>query len=93
MGEAADKLNLPPDSRIHPVFQVSCFKKKGQGISPMTEPIAILQERVHQLRNRTITEVLVQWQGCALENATWENLHAFKQKFPHLADKVLLRGM
>lgn len=92
MGEAADKLNLPPDSRIHPVFHVSCFKK-GQGVSPMTEPIAILQERVHQLRNRTITEVLVQWQGCALENATWENLHAFKQKFPNLADKVLLRGM
>ncbi|XP_030936610.1 uncharacterized protein LOC115961836 [Quercus lobata] len=53
------------------------------------EPIAILQERVHLLRNRTITEVLVQWQGCALENATGENLHAYKQKFPHLVDKVL----
>ena len=34
------------------------------------EPIAILQERTHQLRSRTITQVLVQWQGESHEDAT-----------------------
>jgi len=38
------------------------------------EPIAILQDRTYQLRSRTITQVLVQWQGESQEDATWENI-------------------
>ena len=37
------------------------------------ELVGVLQERSHQLRNRTVTQVLIQWQGEGTENATWEN--------------------
>ena len=38
------------------------------------EPIVVLLERIHRLRHRTITQVLVQWQWESKEDATWENL-------------------
>uniref|UniRef100_A0A7N2MH59 ARM repeat superfamily protein n=1 Tax=Quercus lobata TaxID=97700 RepID=A0A7N2MH59_QUELO len=56
----------------------------------ITEPVAVLQERSHQLRNRTITQVLVQWQGEGVDDATWENLYVMQQRFPHLVGKVIL---
>ena len=34
------------------------------------EPIVVLQERSHQLMHRTVTQVLIQWQGEGTENAT-----------------------
>ena len=52
------------------------------------EPIAILQDKTYQLRHKTITQVLVQWQGESKEDATWENL-CLLQQFPHLVGKVL----
>ena len=52
------------------------------------ETIAVLQERSHQLRNRTVTQVLIQWQGEGVENATWENLYQLQQQYPHLVGKV-----
>ena len=54
----------------------------------ITEPVAVLQERSHQLRNRTITQVLVQWQEEGVDDATWENLYVMQQRFPHLVGKV-----
>ena len=53
------------------------------------EPVVVLQERSHSLRNRTITQVLVQWQGSNQDDATWENLYSLQQQFPHLVGKVL----
>ena len=83
------KLALPPESRLHPVFYFSCLKMKlGPNKHSMptlpqmdedgqvsSEPIAVLQSRTMSLRSRVITEVLVQWLGCPLEDATWESLH------------------
>ena len=88
VGEVAYKLVLPSDSLIHPVFHVSYLKAKlGQQVTPisqlpfvssegipMLEPEAMLKNRSIKLRSRTITQVLVQWQGHTLENATWEDL-------------------
>ena len=34
------------------------------------EPMAVLQTRTHNLRSRTITQVLVQWQGESVDDAT-----------------------
>lgn len=76
IGQVSYKLDLPPDSRLHPTFRVSCLKLKlGQHIVPIPslapvdsdgilnpEPIAILQDKTQQLKSRTITQVLVQWQ-------------------------------
>ena len=84
----AYKLELPLGSQIHPVFHVSCLKAKlGQQVTPITqlpsvsskgalllELVAILKDRSIQLRNKTITQVLVQWQGCTPEDTTWEDL-------------------
>ena len=78
------KLELPLESKIHPVFHVSCLKLiLGQHVTPLptlpptdalgqvyTEPIAILQTRSKSLRSRVIIEVLVQWLGASLEDAT-----------------------
>lgn len=90
------KLDLPSDCRLHPTFHVSCLKAKlGQHVASVPtllavdlegilhlEPIAVLQEKVHHLRSRTVTQVLVQWQGESPKNATWENLYMLQQQFP-----------
>ena len=102
IGQVSYKLDLPSDSKLHSTFHVSCLKAKlGQHVAAIPtlpavdaegilnpEPIAVLQERSHQLRNRTVTQVLIQWQGEGVENATWENLYQLQQQFPHLVGKV-----
>ena len=103
VGEVAYKLDLPVSSSIHPVFHVSCLKAKvGQQVTPISklpsvspdgnltlEPEAILKRRTVQLRSRTITQVLIQWQGCTSDDASWEDLYQLQLKFPHLVGKVL----
>lgn len=53
------------------------------------KPMSILADKSHQLRNKMITQVLVQWQGESKDDATWENLFDLQQKFPYLVGKVL----
>ena len=97
------RLDLPPDSRIHPTFHVSCLKEKlGKRVAAIPslpsvdaagslspEPVAVLQSITHNLRSRTITQVLVQWQGKSIDDVTWEDLYQLQQQFPHLVGKVL----
>ena len=52
------------------------------------EPMAVLKTRMHTLRSRTITQVLVQWQGESMDDATWEDLYLLQQQYPHLVSKV-----
>ena len=84
IGTVSYKLELPPESKLHLVFHVSCLKLKlGQHVTPLptlpptddsrqvyTEPVAILQTRSQSLRSRVITEVLVQWIGASPEDVT-----------------------
>uniref|UniRef100_A0A2N9H887 Chromo domain-containing protein n=1 Tax=Fagus sylvatica TaxID=28930 RepID=A0A2N9H887_FAGSY len=96
IGQVAYKLELPLDTRIHPVFHVSLLKEKlGSKISvqpqlPITigdhnelrvRPMTILDRRKRQ----NVEEVLVQWQGLPTSEATWENLTAMKSQFPEYA--------
>ena len=103
VGEVAYKLALPTASLIHHVFHVSCLKAKiGQQVTLISqfpfvspegiltlEPEAILKSKSIKLRSRTITQVLIQWQGCTSEDASWEDLYQLQLKFPHLVGKVL----
>ena len=84
VGSVSYKLGLPPESRLHSTFHVSCLKHRlGQHVVPFPslppvdfegifkpKPIVVLQERSHQLRHRTVTQVLIQWQKKGTENAT-----------------------
>jgi hypothetical protein len=93
IGTMAYKLELPASSRVHPVFHVSCLKKViGDKIPVQTifpeldeegkiilEPEAITDTRIHQLRNRSISEYLIKWRKLPAEDSTWED-ESFIQK-------------
>ena len=97
IGSVAYKLELPPTTKIHLVFHVSCLKKViGQNIPTQTvlleldeegriilEPECILQTCTKKLRNKTLTQYLIQWKTLLVEEATWED-EEFIQKNPHL---------
>nr|AAX95862.1 retrotransposon protein, putative, unclassified [Oryza sativa Japonica Group]ABA92196.1 retrotransposon protein, putative, unclassified, expressed [Oryza sativa Japonica Group] len=88
IGEVAYKLDLPPQSQVHPVVHVSLLKKairpdvQVQADLPascMAEDAAIFPEEIlhRQLIKRGNAAVpygLVRWTGLPAALATWENL-------------------
>jgi hypothetical protein len=97
IGTMAYKLELPSSSCIHPVFHVSCLKKvigdklPVQTILPeldeegkiILEPEEIIDTKIRQLRNRSISEYLIKWKNLPAEDSTWEDA-SFIQKHPEL---------
>jgi len=93
IGAMEYKLELPSSSCIHPVFHVSCLKKvigdklPVQTILPeldeegkiILEPEEIIDTRIRQLRNRSISEYLIKWKNLPAEDSTWEDV-SFIQK-------------
>jgi hypothetical protein len=83
----AYELELPPGSRIHNVFHVSCLKRAIsqhihpiEVLPPMNEegqlvlvPEEILEVREKRLWKRSIKEYLIRWKDLPIEDATWEN--------------------
>jgi hypothetical protein len=75
VGVVTYQLALPSDSKLHPVFHVSCLKKViGTKCQPQTclseldeegsiwlHPQAVLDQCECRLRQCTIRELLVQW--------------------------------
>ena len=102
VGSVAYKLDLPEESRIHPVFHVSCLKEKlgrrhqlvvtlpptdREGVV-RPEPEVILSRRMKKARGKAVTEVLVKWRGLKDEEASWVELQELSKRFPDLAGKV-----
>ncbi|KAH9660393.1 hypothetical protein KPL70_024180 [Citrus sinensis] len=103
IGTMAYKLDLPATSKVHPVFHVSCLKRKLGVHTPSQQlpdslyvvawewqPLAILDHGIFKRNNRPATKLLVQWQGQSKEEATWEECSEFAARFPsfQLADKL-----
>ena len=97
IGSMAYKLELPASSWVHLIFHVSCLKKvivdkiPVQTILPeldkegkiILEPEVIIETRIHQLRNWSISEYLIKWKNPPTEDSTWEDEY-FIQKHPEL---------
>nr|XP_009591072.1 uncharacterized protein LOC104088140 [Nicotiana tomentosiformis] len=96
IGSVAYKLDLPPESKVYPVFHVSLLKKKvGDRVVVQTtllitsddgqflvKPVAILQRQLIKRNNADVVRVLVQWSNLPPEDATWEDYQFLKAKFP-----------
>ena len=98
IGPLAYKLDLPPDSRVHPVFHVSQLKPFTPDYSPVFNqlsatadltigdlvPQAILELRQVKKGNAAIPQVLVQWRTLSPASVMWENYNVLKQRFPEV---------
>jgi len=103
INDAAVRLELPPQARIHDVFHVGTLKK-FIGTPPSAPPPlpdiyhgAIVPEpaRVEQARlARGVRQVLVHWRGEPATSATWEDLEEFRAKYLdfQLEDELDLEG-
>ena len=96
IGAVAYKLQLPSNSKIHPVFHVSLLKKKigakivpsiallevGQDGQPLVYPATVLDKRIVKRNNQAVTQLLVVWSNLGPENATWEDYTVLQSQFP-----------
>lgn len=107
IGEVAYRLQLPPNSKIHPVFHVSLLKRVvgkyrveedlPTGLeddrAELLIPEVIVDTRENTKKGKVTKQVLVQWKGKNVDEATWEDEVIIRSQFPEfsLEDKALLQ--
>ena len=105
IGEVAYKLQLPEDSRIHPVFHCSLLRPHHgpppsvstpwplQIVSqrPVPQPLCILDSKLDTSTSPPTQLVLTQWAGQPPEDTTWEPWSELQETY-HLEDKVVSGG-
>ncbi|KAA8515065.1 hypothetical protein F0562_018148 [Nyssa sinensis] len=98
IGKVAYKLDLPKESKIYPVFHISCLKKKiGTQVNPnprlptvmengamAPKPEKILERRLKKKGNRTGIDFLIKWKGANKEDATWVDAEELHRTYPEL---------
>lgn len=62
---------------------VNYFSKEGE---LKVKPLQVVITRVIKKNNQNVAQVLVQWEGFAVEEATWEDKQSLELQFP----KVIL---
>jgi hypothetical protein len=96
IGAVAYKLQLPESAKVHPVFHVYQLKPFTANYTPVfselpktpylaatdTFPAAILQRRMVRVGNVTGVQLLVHWHGLPEEQATWEDYHVLRRRYP-----------
>nr|GEY31547.1 Ty3/gypsy retrotransposon protein [Tanacetum cinerariifolium] len=101
IGQVAYRLELPPGSRIHPIFHVSLLRPSIGNSNPSTLPLpekfidnlpVLTPEEV--LDHRTINnqvqaeqQVLIKWKDRNITEATWEDTNEILSTMPDLEDK------
>ncbi|XP_062153129.1 uncharacterized protein LOC133861362 [Alnus glutinosa] len=97
LGKVAYKLELPVESKIHPVFHVSLLKKHlgptttfstQSPKAPYAERVIVPQAILDVRGTAHKKEVLVHWRGYSPADATWEKSNVMEQQFP----EVILEG-
>ncbi|KAL6587513.1 hypothetical protein OROMI_000491 [Orobanche minor] len=104
IGKVAYRLQLPAESRIHPVFHVSLLKLAvGTGVLTASLPEGlsdgflfmpgdILRHRWVRRNNVNVEQVLVSWQGLEMDENSWEDVEVLKGQLPEhssLVDKAV----
>ncbi|KAD6795232.1 hypothetical protein E3N88_06128 [Mikania micrantha] len=103
VGKVAYRLDLPDKlSGIHPTFHVSHLRKcladdvayvplndieVDEKLNYIEEPVAIVDTKEKQLRNKVIKQVKVQWKHRKGSEATWETEDEMKRLYPHLFER------
>ena len=102
VGDLAYRLALPPEfASVYDVFHVSMLRKYVHDPSHIVNyttlevnrhltyeemPRAILEKKVHKLRNKDITLIKVQWNRHGKDEATWEREDEIQAKYPTFLD-------
>ncbi|KAD3640698.1 hypothetical protein E3N88_29921 [Mikania micrantha] len=102
IGEVAYRLELPDElSGIHNTFHVSYLRKCladesayvpledleiDDKLNYVEKPVAILDRKVKQLRNKSLNQVKVQWKNRRGSDATWESEDEIRKFYPFLFD-------
>ncbi|XP_073367779.1 uncharacterized protein [Aegilops tauschii subsp. strangulata] len=95
IGPLAYKMDLPPDSRVHPVFHVSQLKLFTLDYSPVfadlprvqdlsatvTEPFKILERRMMKHGDAPVVQLKIQWSPTKVAYATWEDYDVLRRRF------------
>lgn len=95
IGKLAYKLELPADSKIHPVFHVSQLMPFTPNYTPVfselprppdlaghdDEPVEILERRMVKRGNSTLVQVKVRWRYDETAT-TWEDYDTLRRRFP-----------
>ena len=100
VGNMAYRLNLPEElTGIHPTFHVSHLRKcladeemivplddieVDEKLNYVEQPVAILDRKEKQLRNKVIKQVKVQWKHRKGSDATSESEEEMRQHYPNL---------
>ena len=99
IGAMAYKLQLPDDSRIPPVFQVSQLKPFTPDYTPVfaelpkppdlsmveTAPVEIIGRRMEKRGDAALVQVQVRWNSASPAAVTWEDFETLKLRFPAAA--------
>ncbi|MCH86853.1 transposon Tf2-1 polyprotein, partial [Trifolium medium] len=108
IGEVAYRLQLPAESKIHPVFHVSLLKRaignyEVQGTLPNDldmaaeddhYPALVVGSRVTMREGMFVPQSLIQWKNKSLDDVTWEDNEVLRGQFPDfiLEDKDSSQG-
>jgi len=107
IGAVAYKLKLPDTARIHPVFHVFLLKKAvgdykvEKDLPPgmecdaadYVESVAVLASLTVSKVGESVRQILIQWKGKRVEEATWEEEYYIRSQFPQfsLEDKTIFQ--